>query len=189
MTPSTETLRLLAIDGSPTGGGRTLTVLRAVLAAAQQAGAQTSERSLASTTAETLDEVIAAANQSDGLVIGSPIYRASFAGPLKLLLDRTPRGMWGEAEAPLQGKPVVIVATGASLHHFLALNDFRNVLANFFAAHVLPPGLYVPREAFATDSTLAEPYATQAALQGSALVELATLLRSSTTLRSLTPQA
>jgi FMN reductase len=189
VTTTSEPLRLLAIDGSPTGGGRTLTVLREVLAAAQQAGAQTSERSLAITTPEALDEVIAEANQAHGLVIGSPIYRASFAGPLKQLLDRTPRGMWGETEAPLQGKPVVIVATGASLHHFLALNDFRNVLSNFFAAHVLPPGLYVPREAFAPDDSLAEPYATQSALQGQALVELATLLRQSTTLRTLTPQA
>jgi FMN reductase len=187
MTPS---LQILAIDGSPTGGDRTLTVVRAVLAAAEVAGAQISQRSLADDPPDSMsDELIADMGAADGLVIGSPIYRASFATPLKTLLDMVPRGMWGEKEAPLRGKAIVVVATGASLHHFLALNDFRNVLAGFFAAHVLPPGLYVPREGFADNGALMDPYTAQAALQGQALVELARALKGSSALRSLGPQA
>jgi FMN reductase len=186
----TTPIQILAIDGSPTGGGRTLTVVRAVLAAAEAAGAQTSQRSLADDppTAAS-DELIAEMDAADALIIGSPIYRASYAAPLKTLLDMVPRGMWGEKDAPLRGKAIVVVATGASLHHFLALNDFRNVLAGFFAAHVLPPGLYIPREAFADDGSLKEPYPTQAGLQGQALVELARALKTSTALRDLRPQA
>lgn len=106
-----------------------------------------------------------------------------------MLLDCVPRGMWGEKDAPLRGKAVAIVATGASLHHFLALDDFRNVLAGFFAGHVLPPGLYVPRDGFGEDGSLKEPYTAQAKLQGRALVELALALRLSSALRQLNPQA
>ena len=180
---------VLAVDGSPVGSGRTSAVLTAVLAAAREAGAETVVRSLSEADDAALADVVRALDGADAFVFGSPIYRASFAGPLKLLLDRIPRGMWGETEAPLQGKPVVIVATGASLHHFLGLNDFRNVLAGFFAAHVLPPGLYVPRDGFADDGSLRAPYAEQAALQGRALVELATLLHGAPFLQALGPQA
>jgi FMN reductase len=182
-------VRVLAVDGSPSGGGRTEAAIKAVLAGAESAGARTVLQGLAGSDDSALDSMIAAMAEADAFVFGSPIYRASFAGPLKLLLDRLPRGMWGEQQAPLQGKAVAIVATGASLHHFLALNDLRNVLAGFFAAHVLPPGLYVPREGFQEDGTLAAPYREQAALQGRALVELAQALAASSALRELRPQA
>jgi FMN reductase len=169
---------VVAIDGSPAGSGRTATVLRAVADAPVVLLAETST-----------DEALAAVERADAVVIGSPIYRASFAHPLKVFLDALPRGMWGETQAPLQGKAVAIVATGASLHHFLALDDLRNVLAGFFAAHVVPPGLYVPREGFGDDGLLIEPYAGQARLQGEALRELQRALAASSALRSLTPQA
>jgi FMN reductase len=169
---------LVAIDGSPVGNGKTATVLRAV--------ADTDPLTLVETT---IDAAIGAVEDAHAVVLGSPVYRASFAHPLKLFLDQLPRGMWGESTAPLQGKAVCIVATGASLHHFLALNDLRNVLSGFFAAHVVPPGLYVPREGFGEDGTLLDPYASQAALQSEAVRELAGFLAASTTLRRLGPQA
>jgi FMN reductase len=98
--------------------------------------------------------------------------------------------MWGEPTAPLRGKPAAIAMTGASLHHFLALNDLRAVLSVFFAAHVLPPGLYVPRDGFDEPGTsLQDPYAKQADLTGRALAESANLLSRSTALRQLEPQA
>jgi FMN reductase len=89
----------------------------------------------------------------------------------------------------LRGKAVAIVATGATLHHFLALDDLRNVLASFFAAHVVPPGLYVPRDGFGDAGELIEPYARHARLQGEALAELQEALAASSALRALTPQA
>jgi FMN reductase len=92
-------------------------------------------------------------------------------------------------ESPLSGKAVAIVYTGASLHPFLALDSLRSVLAGFFAAHVLPPGLYVPREGFDDDLALRAAYSEPARLQGAALVELTHALRRSSVLRSLRPQA
>lgn len=180
-------MRLLGVDGSPTGGGRTEVVLRAVLEAAGAAGAETALVRLAEREpgqlVQTLEEV-------DGFVFGSPVYRASFAWPLKELLDHLPRGMWGEPTAPLRGKPVALVMTGASLHHFLATNDLRGVLSAFFGAHVLPPGVYVPRDGFDEPGTsLREPYAGQAELTGRALAELAAFLPQTRSLRLLEPQA
>jgi len=181
-------VHVLAIDGSPRGHGHTAVVLSEVLRTTEGLGASTELTSLVDVEAE---QVIDQIGRADGIVMGSPVYRASFAFPLKNVLDRLPRGMaeWGETEAPLQGKPVVTVATSASLHHFLALNDLRNVLANFFASHVVPPGLHVPHEGFIVDDRLAEEFVDSAARQGRALVEMIVALKESPTLRGLMPQA
>ena len=41
---------------------------------------------------------------ADAVVLGSPVYRATYSALLKDLLERTERGRWGETTAPLQGK-------------------------------------------------------------------------------------
>ena len=46
------------------------------------------------------------------------------------MLENFQRGKWGEETAPLQGKAAAVVLTGASGHHFLAVDGLRNVLAN-----------------------------------------------------------
>jgi FMN reductase len=179
-------LHVLAVDGSPQGHGRTAAVLGEVLAGASGAGVSTSVMTLAETT---VDEAVDALEAADAVVLGSPVYRASFAYPLKVLLDQLPRGMWGETRAPLQGKAVVTAVTGASLHHFLALDDMRNVLASFFAALVVPPGLYVPRGGMPSGGTLDPDLRVQAERQGRALMELTVALRQCPTLRSVVAQA
>ena len=181
-------IRVVGIDGSPAGGGRTHAVLAAV-ASASTAGAPARIVSLGSDgesgIAQALEEIAGA----EAIILGAPVYRGAAAAPLKRLLDAIPRSNDDERDSPLAGKAVAIVHTGASLHHFLALDGLRNVLAGFFAAHVVPPGLYVPRSGFGDDSELLEPYAEQARRQGLALVELAQLLRDSAILNSLRPQA
>lgn len=70
------------------------------------------------------------------VLIGAPVYRASFPGVLKNLLDIAP------VEA-LQGKPVGIVAMGGSLHHYLAADSqLRQVLA-WFGALAAPTAVYL----------------------------------------------
>ncbi len=81
--------------------------------------------------------------------------------------------------------------TGASLHHFLALDALlRNVRSHgfFFAAHVIAPGLYVPRDGFG-ELGLLEPYAGQAQTQGEALVELTRAVNGGLALAAVRPQA
>jgi FMN reductase len=70
------------------------------------------------------------------VLIGTPVYRASYPGILKNLLDITP------VEA-LQNKPVGIVAMGGSPHHYLAVDtQLRQVLA-WFGALVAPTSVYI----------------------------------------------
>ena len=70
------------------------------------------------------------------VLIGAPVYRASFPGVLKNLLDIAP------VEA-LQGKPVGIVAMGGSSHHYLAVDtQLRQVLA-WFGALLAPTSVYL----------------------------------------------
>jgi NAD(P)H-dependent FMN reductase len=187
--PDRTAFRVLAIDGSPAGGGRTRAALAAVASGAAEGGATVETIALGSEESGGVDRALEALKHADAIVLGSPVYRASSATPLKNLLDLIPRSNDDGRESPLAGKAVAIVHTGASLHHFLSLDALRNVLAGFFAAHVVPPGLYVPRNGFGEGSLLLEPYADQARRQGRALSELAELLRESAVLRSLRPHA
>ena len=183
-------MRVLAVDGSPTGPGRTGTVLREVLLGAEERGATTALVSLAdgdgTLRLDPAAEVIAGA---DAFVFGSPVYRGSYASPLKALLDALPRGMWGETEAPITARAVAVLLTGATWHHYLALADLRNVVAGFFAAHVLTPGLYVPAEGFDEDKQPQPPIATAARSQGRALADLAAAIAGSRDLGGVRPHA
>jgi FMN reductase len=176
---------VLAVIASPSVGGRTTTAARAMLDAAQDAGASVELRELASTTT---DDALAAIDAADAVLFGSPVYRAGHTALLRSLLESTQRGMYGEATAPLRGKTTAIVMTGASAHHYLAPDGLRSVLASFFAAQVLSPSLYLDGSAFTPEKTLTDSAAALAAAHGAALVELAAAVRSSKVLSTLEPQ-
>ena len=180
--------RVIAIDCSPSGGGRTRRVLEAVLDACREQGAVGDLIEVGSSAdVDAAVEAISALGLRDGLVLGTPIYRATYAFPMKALLDSIPRDS-ETGDGPLRARVAGIVATGASLHHFLGLGELREVLSVFFAAIVVPPGLYVPREGFADDG-LTTPYATAASTLGGAVVELAAVVAGSAHLSRLAPQA
>lgn len=124
---------------------------------------------------------------SGAVVLGTPIYRATYAAPVKALLDAIPREQ-ETGESSLRARATGIVATGASLHHFLGLHELRSVLAVFFAAIVVPPGLYVPRDGFDGDD-LRSPYDAAAETLGGSLVELAAAVSRSSHLTRVVPQA
>lgn len=95
--------------------------------------------------------VVGAIAEADAVLLASPVYRASFTGALKNLLDLTP------VEA-LRAKPVGIVAMGATLHHYLGVDwQLRAVLA-WFGALVAPTGVYLESAHF-QDGRLADPAA------------------------------
>ena len=179
-------IAVLAVDGSPNGAGRTRLAVEAVAAAAALAGAVVETIGLAEP--DGFDRVLGALEGADAVVLGAPVYRAASAAPLKQLLDLIPRDA-DERRSPLLAKPVVIVHTAASAHHFLSLDGLRSVLAGFFAAYVVPPGFYVPREAWDDGDRLIEPYAQQARVQGEALVQLARSIGSGSALAAVRPQA
>jgi FMN reductase len=84
---------------------------------------------------------VAAVAGADVVIIGTPIYKAAYAGLLKLFLDLLP------PEA-LRGKTVLPLATGGSAAHLLALDyALKPVLSALGARHVLDA-------VFATDAQL-----------------------------------
>jgi NAD(P)H-dependent FMN reductase len=175
---------VVGIDGSPTGAGRTAVAVGEIVRVAASRGAATDTISLTETE---IDRVRERLSRADGVVIGSPIISASFAFPVKRLFDAL-SDTWGQAPTPLQGKAVVMVLTSVNAQHFLALDDLRGILGTFFAAHVVPSGLHIPAEGFTSDGALTEVFGRQAEQQGTALVEMISVLRRSPTLRGLGPQ-
>ena len=81
-------------------------------------------------------EAVARIGGAAAVLIGAPVYRASYPGVLKNFLDVTP------VEA-LQNKPVGIVAMGGSPHHYLAVDTQLRGVLGWFGALVAPTSVYV----------------------------------------------
>jgi FMN reductase len=89
---------------------------------------------------------VAGISAADAVLLATPVYRGTLTGALKNALDLLP------VEA-LQGKPVGIVAMGATLHHSLgAESHLRDILA-WFGALTLPVAVYLSSADF-TDGVL-----------------------------------
>jgi NAD(P)H-dependent FMN reductase len=73
---------------------------------------------------------------ADAVLLASPVYRGSFTGALKNLLDLTP------VDA-LRGKPVGLVAMGATLHHYLGVDWHLRAVLAWFGALALPTSVYL----------------------------------------------
>ena len=88
---------------------------------------------------------------ADMYIIATPIFRASFTGALKNLLDHIPvEGMMGKACG--------LIGMGATDHHYLTVDtQLRPVLA-WFGAHLVPGQVYLKSQHF-QDGKLAEPKA------------------------------
>jgi FMN reductase len=145
-----ETSGLLMLVGAATPPGRLSAAVAATAEAARAGHADLAVDilNLADTPVEICDgrpvdaygaatrQAVARIAGAGAVLIAAPVYRASFPGVLKNLLDITP------VEA-LQNKPVGIVAMGGSPHHYLAVDaQLRQVLA-WFGALVAPTAVYL----------------------------------------------
>ena len=94
-----------------------------------------------------VERVIAA----DMYLISTPVFRASFTGALKNLLDHVP-------VEGLQSKACGLIGMGATDHHYLSIDaQLRPVLA-WFGALVAPGMVYLQSRHF-QDGQLADPQA------------------------------
>jgi len=93
---------------------------------------------------------------ADGLVIATPVYKASFSGALKTVLDLLP-------ERALSHKVVLPIATGGSIAHMLAVDYALKPVLSALKAQEMLHGI------FADDSQIAYG-------EGSAQAQLAPVL-------------
>jgi len=159
--------RLVAVVGAVTPPGRLNAAMQqAVDGAAARPGVAASLMSLADyrlgfadgrpleTLADDAPVLIRALAEADAVIFASPVYRGSFTGALKNLLDLTPVDV-------LRGKPTGIVAMGASTHHYLGVDWHLRAVLAWFGALVAPTSVYLESAHF-KEGRLADPAATVA---------------------------
>ena len=73
---------------------------------------------------------------ADVIVVGTPVYKASYTGLLKHFFDLLDPNV-------LSGKVAVLAATGGSDHHSLVLEHQLRPLLSFFGIHTVPTTVYV----------------------------------------------
>lgn len=141
-------MRILGITGSVRRPSRTALVVERILERAALAyGVETRLIDLANAApvlfkalrSDELDDVgrdiVAEVEAADILVVGSPVYRASYTGALKHLFDLV------DFRA-LQGRKVILAATGGTPLHGLTLEHQFRPLFGFFGAVTVPTTIY-----------------------------------------------
>ena len=73
--------------------------------------------------------------EAQGVIVATPVYKASFAGALKTLLDLLP-------ERALEKKVVLPLATGGSVAHLLAVDYALKPVLNALKAQEILHGVY-----------------------------------------------
>src|SRR5690606_10388232 len=88
-----------------------------------------------------VEDQLRAIEGADLLIVGSPVYRASFTGLFKHLFDFI-------GQYALVGKPVLLAATGGGERHALIIEHQLRPLFAFFQALTLPIGVYASNTDF-----------------------------------------
>lgn len=141
-------LRVVGVNGSLQTVSKTGALLDAVLAAvAERTNAEVQHIDLApiapgfagAVSREQLslevEHALAAVEGADLLVVGTPVYRASFTGLFKHFFDFV-------EQRALVDTPVLLTATGGSERHTLTIEHQLRPLFGFFQALTLPTGVY-----------------------------------------------
>ena len=90
---------------------------------------------------------LAAVEAADALIVGTPVYRASFTGLFKHFFDFV-------EQTALVDVPVLLAASGGSDRHALVLEHQLRPLFSFFQAQTLPIGVYATDRAFTPEYTV-----------------------------------
>jgi FMN reductase len=96
-----------------------------------------------------LAAVLRQVTEADALIAVSPIFSASYSGLFKMFFDVL------EIDA-LNGKPVLIGATGGTARHSLALEYALRPLFSYLHAIVVPTAIFAAPEDWASENVLAD---------------------------------
>ncbi|MFC8826942.1 NADPH-dependent FMN reductase [Streptomyces sp. NPDC057137] len=150
---------ILSVSGSPSATSRTARLLRHLDDRLRQQGHDVISLEVRTLPAEALlgadfrhpaiVEATALFARADGVVIGTPVYKAAYSGLLKSLLDLLP-------QYALTDKTVLPLATGGTTAHVLAIDyALRPVLSSMGAGHIAPGWFTLDKEiTVADDGTL-----------------------------------
>lgn len=92
-----------------------------------------------------MDNILSA----DALVVGTPVYKGSFTGLFKHVIDLID-------PVSLAGKPVLLTATGGGDRHALVIEHQLRPLFGFFEAATLPTGIYAGSNDFRDGATASD---------------------------------
>ena len=147
-------MRILGLSGNVKRPSRTAVLVEAIVAAAASRlgfAGQTIELVEAAPVlfkalrSDQLDAegraIVDAVEAADVLVVGSPVYRASYTGALKHLFDLVDY-------RALTGKRVILAATGGTPLHGLMTEHQLRPLFGFFNALTLPTAIYATETDF-----------------------------------------
>ncbi|MGW3645642.1 NADPH-dependent FMN reductase [Streptomyces sp. NPDC000878] len=146
---------ILSVSGSPSPTSRTSRLLRHLDDRLRLQGHEVTPLDVRTLPAQALlgadfkhPAIVAATDlfaRADGVVIGTPVYKAAYSGLLKSLLDLLP-------QYALSGKTVLPLATGGSTAHVLAIDyALRPVLSSMGASHIVPGWFTLDKDVAADD--------------------------------------
>ena len=146
---------VLSVSGSPSATSRTARLLRLLDDRLRAQGHEVIPLDVRTLPAEALlhadfaHPAIVEATQlferAEGVVIGTPVYKAAYSGALKALLDLLP-------QYALAGKTVLPLATGGTTAHVLAIDYARRpVLTSMGPAHITPGWFTLDKDITAGD--------------------------------------
>lgn len=155
---------ILALGGSPSSPSRSAALLEHAVEYMEARGMQTKtlhvrdldprELMHAQLNGPTVTAAGALIAEADGILVTTPVYKASYTGLLKAFLDLLP-------QTALAGKTVLPVALGGSLAHMLIIDyALRPVLAAMGAYNVLQ-GIYLLDNAMEHDAGRFVKFTTQ----------------------------
>lgn len=143
--------RVLLINGSPTPISRSAALLEHSQRVLENAGIKFKTASILDFPAEdlvqarygsdsftTLIEEVAAAS---GLIVSTPVYKASFSGGLKALLDILPQDA-------LLGKAILPLASAGTISHLLAIDYALKPVLSVLGARDIEQGVFAVDDQF-----------------------------------------
>lgn len=131
---------VLSVSGSPSSNSRTARLLRHLDARLAAQGHDVTPLDVRTLPAEAIldadfahpaiTEAAELFQHADGIIIGTPVYKAAYSGLLKSFLDLLP-------QYALTGKTVLPLATGGTTAHVLAIDyALRPVLSSLGASYI-----------------------------------------------------
>ncbi|MCP9793512.1 NADPH-dependent FMN reductase [Vulcanococcus limneticus Candia 3F8] len=143
--------RVLLINGSPTAVSRSSALLSHARGGLEAAGLEVSQTSILDYPADdlvqarygsdsfaTFIEEVAAAS---GIIVSTPIYKASFSGGLKALLDILP-------QEALLGKAILPLASAGTISHLLAIDYALKPVLSVLGARDIEQGVFAVDDQF-----------------------------------------